>query len=302
VEATQLKLEDCKIYRIKAMTGAKGYQAREWGLSNPMATVDLHFVTRDDDMYIKFLKDGKLFAKSVMIEGRKICSGDKMLEYYLDKVSDSSRYFVLKIENPKTKKILTIGFGFSDRDSPATLNACVDDHLQQIRRQIEYEKQKASGGSSGGGAGDDDDDDLFSADFAKLRGPSSSGAAVMNLAPPPVEPISGPSAEDGKRKKKKKKKKKKKGAQGADASKFGDDFDADFADFGDFESGNTANNAPQESSQQQSYDASGWEASFDSGMGTSSPSSEMKSGGNTTASGNTANNANAVNDILGLFS
>mmetsp|Transcript_6813 Transcript_6813/g.9416 ORF Transcript_6813/g.9416 Transcript_6813/m.9416 type:complete len:212 (-) Transcript_6813:118-753(-) len=205
-------------------------------------------------------------------------------------------------QNPKTKKTLSIGFGFSDRDSPATLNACVDDHLQQIRRQIEYERQKASGGSAGGGTAGDDDDDLFSEDFAKLRGPSNPGAAVMNLAPPPVEPISGPSAEDGKKKKRKKKKKKRKGAKGGDASQFGDDFDADFADFGDFESGNAANDAPTQSSQQQSYDASGWEASFESGRaGTSSSSSEMKSGGGTNT-GSTAKNSSAVNDILGLFS
>jgi len=272
------------------MGGSKGYLAREWGLSNPMTIVNLHVSILDDDMTIKLVtKDGKLFAKSSKIDGRKIATGERMLEHFMDKVSDSSRYFVLKIENPKTKKVLPIGFGFDDREKATTLNATIDDHMKQVGREIEFELEKAKQKENPS----NDDDDLF-ADFGNLKVKDTSGA-VANLAPPPLAPTSAEPLSDSKSKKKKKKKKKKKNQTNGD---FGDDFDADFADFGNFESGNTGNDTKGEDwgdfgsgngSQAFTANAGGYSAQ------NSSPAAQLPNSRQQT-------NTTTTTDILGLFS
>uniref|UniRef100_A0A7S4DP43 NECAP PHear domain-containing protein n=1 Tax=Lotharella globosa TaxID=91324 RepID=A0A7S4DP43_9EUKA len=166
VEATVLRIDRCKVYRLPPMSGAKGYMAKEWDVNNPMAEVKLNLTTLNDDMFFKFVtKEGKLFAKSIKLDGRLVASGDKMLEYYIDKVSDSSRFFVVKIQNPRTKKVLPIGIGFSDRENAMSLNASIDDHIKQVEREIEYEKMKSEKGTSA--VKDDEDDLVWKQDHAR---------------------------------------------------------------------------------------------------------------------------------------
>eukprot|EP00470_Lotharella_oceanica_P000393 CAMPEP_0170173568 /NCGR_PEP_ID=MMETSP0040_2-20121228/6861_1 /TAXON_ID=641309 /ORGANISM="Lotharella oceanica, Strain CCMP622" /LENGTH=262 /DNA_ID=CAMNT_0010414813 /DNA_START=45 /DNA_END=833 /DNA_ORIENTATION=- len=262
-----------------------------------MAEVKLHLTTLNDDMFFKFItKEGKLFAKSIKFDGRLVASGEKMLEYYIDKVSDSSRFFVVKIQNPRTKKTLPIGIGFSDRENAMSLNASIDDHIKQVQREIEYEKMKSSKGTS---AVKDDEDDLF-ADFSNLRGPSSGtggGSNISNIAPPSVSNIAPPSAGAGTKKKKKKKKKGAKAKAKAEA-KFGDDFDADFADFGNFESGNTSETKSSATSAGAGggFSTEGWEASFESANNNTAEAKSQPPAATATTT------SQATNDILGLFS
>jgi len=266
------------------MSKAKGYLAREWNVNAPMATVKLQVVGLDDDLHIKLVtEEGKLFAKSIKIDGKMIASGDRLLENYIDKVSDSSRFFVIKIKNPKSGKVLPIGIGFSDRSAATSLNASVDDFIQQVKRQIEYNKMKSSNQNQ-----DEDDEELWG-DFADMKAPSSASkqatANVINLAPPPDE-----SQTKKKKKKKGSKKKSKKKEDTKNTGEFQDGFDNAFSDFGDFDSGNTGDNKATAD-----FGDENWEASFESANQTSSaaPPQQQK-----TDSGSTTGEV----DILGLFS
>ena len=193
------------VYRVPPMAGATGYIARQWNLSKPMATLNAVLVSKGDDLFIKFhQKGGKLFAKSTKIDARAVASGTKPLGAFLDSVSDSSRYFVVRIENPKTGQTLPLGFGFATRGAASNLNASVDDHIQRVRRKIEYEKEKSAPAG--------DDDDIFGSFGATVGGATDAKgqdqvpATLFNLAPPPAEAGSGTSGAEKKSKKKKKKK------------------------------------------------------------------------------------------------
>ncbi|GAB5363266.1 hypothetical protein AAMO2058_000868900 [Amorphochlora amoebiformis] len=250
LESTLLRLDTCKVYKLPPLRGAKGHTAKEWNIPNPLKEVKLHVIGVEDDLYLRLItNEGKLFAQSVKIDGRKIAKGEKFLDYYLDKVTDSSRFFVLKIKHTKSKRVISIGIGFRDRSSPTSLNASIDDHLQQVRRQIAYEREKEEEKKNPKKKTEDDDE--FFAEFAEFEGPSSTTKElqkkqkqqtldIFNLEPPPAE--GGSTQPEGKKKKKKTKKKKQDAAPqavgGGGLGAFADAFD-DNSGFSDFASGNT---------------------------------------------------------------
>merc|ERR1711920_673298 len=75
-------------------------------------------------MTIRLLNSGdeKLFAQCVIPNGEH--------EKYVERVLDSSRYWVLKIVNGQRHAF--IGFGFSDRNDAFDFNACIQDFRKQF--------------------------------------------------------------------------------------------------------------------------------------------------------------------------
>lgn len=61
----------------------------------------------------------------------------------VEPVVDSSRYFVLKIVDPSSKRHAFIGLGFRERTEASDFNAALDEHRQYLRRKKEAEASKA---------------------------------------------------------------------------------------------------------------------------------------------------------------
>eukprot|EP00615_Pteridomonas_danica_P008920 CAMPEP_0114344512 /NCGR_PEP_ID=MMETSP0101-20121206/11478_1 /TAXON_ID=38822 ORGANISM="Pteridomonas danica, Strain PT" /NCGR_SAMPLE_ID=MMETSP0101 /ASSEMBLY_ACC=CAM_ASM_000211 /LENGTH=202 /DNA_ID=CAMNT_0001479903 /DNA_START=146 /DNA_END=754 /DNA_ORIENTATION=- len=80
---------------------------------------------------------------------------DKMImSNFVEPVVDSSRYFVFRVVEPKSKKHMFIGAGFRERQSAFDLRATLQDFEKFIQRQNQAEKA-SSDMIGGGGEGEE---------------------------------------------------------------------------------------------------------------------------------------------------
>ncbi|ESN96060.1 hypothetical protein HELRODRAFT_68489 [Helobdella robusta] len=116
------------VYRIPARATNRGYRAAEWKLDEPDWTGRLKVVSKDRDLSIK-LEDkssGELFAQ---------CPVEAYPSIAVEQVLDSSRYFVLRIQDG-TGRNAFIGIGFADRGDSFDLMVAIQDHFKE-EKEIE---------------------------------------------------------------------------------------------------------------------------------------------------------------------
>lgn len=118
-EYVQVLLPEVFVYKIPPKASAAGHKASEW--KEQVWVGKLKVVTRDGNVAVKLEGgDGKIFAVAPV---RK--DGPSPIE----KVSDSSRYFVLRIENDKGA-FAFIGVGFNNRSDAFDFNVGLQDALK----------------------------------------------------------------------------------------------------------------------------------------------------------------------------
>mmetsp|Transcript_86781 Transcript_86781/g.241515 ORF Transcript_86781/g.241515 Transcript_86781/m.241515 type:complete len:240 (+) Transcript_86781:90-809(+) len=117
LEYTLLYKRDAKVYRIPPAAGADGHRAGDW--QEAIWKGSVRVIGRGKDLTIKLLDNssGSLFAQCVIPNGEH--------EKFVERVVDSSRYWVLKIVNGARHAF--IGFGFSDRSDAFDFNVCLQD-------------------------------------------------------------------------------------------------------------------------------------------------------------------------------
>ncbi|KAI9595017.1 hypothetical protein BDF19DRAFT_89477 [Syncephalis fuscata] len=133
-EMVLLQLPECFVYRLPPRTRSGGYRAEEWGLDNPMWTGRIRIIGQGEQCFIR-LEDPKteeLFAAG------PYASDGRAVEVALD----SSRYFVLRVEDAGRRAF--IGIGFRERNDAFDFNATLQSYLRH-RRAIE---DRASGKAS----------------------------------------------------------------------------------------------------------------------------------------------------------
>ncbi|XP_031838480.1 NECAP-like protein CG9132 isoform X2 [Nomia melanderi] len=94
----------------------------------------MRLVSQGNSIAIK-LEDkitGELFAK---------CPIDKYPGIAVEPVTDSSRYFVLRVQNDNGRSAF-LGIGFLDRSDSFDLNVALQDHFKWLKNQEEIEKEK----------------------------------------------------------------------------------------------------------------------------------------------------------------
>ena len=121
-EYISLTINEAFVYKIPPRTSAQGHKASDW--KDQVAVVKVQFVTRDKDAAIKLYRvdNGKLFAVSPIRY-----NGPQGIE----QVSDSSRYFALRIEDGKGNHAF-IGLGFNKREDAFDLKSAMADHQKQV--------------------------------------------------------------------------------------------------------------------------------------------------------------------------
>lgn len=60
-----------------------------------------------------------------------------------DQVSDSSRYFVIRLKNDNGQTAF-VGIGFADRSDSFDLNVAIQDHFKMLKKDEELDKEEAS--------------------------------------------------------------------------------------------------------------------------------------------------------------
>nr|KAF6444590.1 NECAP endocytosis associated 2 [Molossus molossus] len=121
------------VYRIPPRATNRGYRAAEWQLDQPSWSGRLRITAKGQVAYIK-LEDrtsGELFAQAPV---------DQFPGTAVESVTDSSRYFVIRIEDGNGRRAF-IGLGFGDRGDAFDFNVALQDHFKWVKQQCEFAKQ-----------------------------------------------------------------------------------------------------------------------------------------------------------------
>ncbi|OIV90526.1 hypothetical protein TanjilG_32403 [Lupinus angustifolius] len=139
LEHTLLVVREVSVYKIPPRTTSGGYKCGEWLQSDRIWSGRIRVVSCKDRCEIR-LEDpnsGDLFAACFVYPGQR--------EVAVEPVLDSSRYFVLKVENGQGKHAF-LGLGFAERNEAFDFNVALSDHDKYVRR----ENEKESGGDVAG--------------------------------------------------------------------------------------------------------------------------------------------------------
>ncbi|XP_015435521.1 PREDICTED: NECAP-like protein CG9132 [Dufourea novaeangliae] len=133
-ESVLLVKSEVFMFKIPPRSMNRGYRAADWNLQEPTWTGRMRLVSQGNLTAIK-LEDkitGELFAK---------CPIEKYPGIAVEPVTDSSRYFVLRIQDDNGRSAF-IGVGFLDRSDSFDLNVALQDHFKWLKNQEQIEKEK----------------------------------------------------------------------------------------------------------------------------------------------------------------
>ncbi|MBA0847777.1 hypothetical protein Goshw_023126 [Gossypium schwendimanii] len=131
-EHTLLVVREVTVYKIPPRSTSGGYKCGEWLQSDKIWSGRLRVVSCKDRCEIR-LEDpnsAELFAACFIYPGQRESSVEPAL--------DSSRYFVLKIEDGNGKHAF-IGLGFNERNEAFDFNVALSDHDKYVSRENEKE-------------------------------------------------------------------------------------------------------------------------------------------------------------------
>ncbi|XP_074316092.1 uncharacterized protein At1g03900 [Silene latifolia] len=140
-EHTLLVIREVSVFKIPPRSTSGGYKCGEWLQSDKIWSGRLRVVSCRTRAEIR-LEDpvsGDLFAACIVAAGHR----DQSVEPALD----SSRYFVLKIEDGRGKHAF-VGLGFGERNEAFDFNVALSDHEKHVLRESDRD---SSGGSGNGG-------------------------------------------------------------------------------------------------------------------------------------------------------
>lgn len=128
MESTILTKPECLVYRLPPRNSVRGYRAADWGLDKPSWTGRMRVTARDEKVSIKLedTTNGQLFAE---------CPITEYPTKDIESVNDSSRYFVLRIQNQGRSAF--IGIGFRDRGDSFDFNVALQDHYKWVKNSNE---------------------------------------------------------------------------------------------------------------------------------------------------------------------
>lgn len=124
------------VYKIPPRQSARGYRAADWNLSAPDWTGRMRVMEKAQKVKLKLEDRGsnELFAA---------CPVEQYPGPSIEAVTDSSRYFVIKIVDDGGRSAF-IGIGFSDRSDSFDLNVALQDHFKGVTREVEISKEDES--------------------------------------------------------------------------------------------------------------------------------------------------------------
>ena len=133
IECLLWTCKECYVYQIPPLKNESGHRANDWDVNKWLWSGALK-VTATGTLLKIILYDpatGALFATCpVAAHGNKA----------VDQVIDSSRYFVLRLDDGKGRHAF-IGMGFRDRSYAYDFNATMQDHWDGVRRGKDADEQ-----------------------------------------------------------------------------------------------------------------------------------------------------------------
>jgi hypothetical protein len=157
-----LKFSEVFVYKVPPLTSVQaGHRAETWGLEKPFATCTMKVLAKGDAIMLQLFsveKQGQLIAACPIA-----LEGDQTLEWWVEQVKDSARYFVIRMVDNKSKKQALLGIGFRDRDKAFEFQEALSHHFRRVMRlrgvKDKNEEQDLSLTSADHPDHDDDDDE-----------------------------------------------------------------------------------------------------------------------------------------------
>jgi len=136
-----LRLKECFGYVLSG-SNDKGYYAKDWNLENPEHTGELSVLAKGDMLMMR-LKNGEggVFCETAPMDLKEI-GKTKPLTSIIESCKDSSRYFVVRVQDPKSRRVLPMGIGFRERQSAFDLSAVIGDRIKMVQRHQEIDKEQ----------------------------------------------------------------------------------------------------------------------------------------------------------------
>jgi len=127
--------KECYVYQIPPLKNESGHRANDWDVNKWLWSGTIKVTAKGNVLYVLLVDTttGELFATCPVTE-----PGSKAI----DPVVDSSRYFVLRIDDGKGRHAF-IGMGFRDRNFSYDFNATLQDHWKGVERQKEADTLRA---------------------------------------------------------------------------------------------------------------------------------------------------------------
>lgn len=125
IEYTILTKRECTGYRIPPVTSSKGHYAEEW--KDQIFAGKLRLVARGPTCLVQLVTfDEQLFV-TCPVDGLNI-------DAWVQRVVDSSRYFVLKVIGPQGQHAF-IGMGFAERNDAFDFWAALVDFSERVKAE-----------------------------------------------------------------------------------------------------------------------------------------------------------------------
>jgi len=137
IERCLLVKSEVYVYNIPPRQSARGYRAADWNLATPNWTGRMRCMVKATKLTIRLedKNNGELFAA---------CPVEQYPGMSVEPVTDSSRYFVICVQDAGRKAY--IGLGFADRSDSFDLNVALQDHFKYLKKESEFGKEQLDQG------------------------------------------------------------------------------------------------------------------------------------------------------------
>ena len=163
MERCLLVKQEVFVYKIPPRQSARGYRAADWNLSSPDWTGRLRIMEASKKVVVTIciivLDTIQLIVELELVHNNNVtlqvrlkledkgsgelfaaCPVDAYPGPAVEAVTDSSRYFVIKIVDEGGRSAF-IGMGFSDRADSFDLNVTLQDHFQGVKKEEQISKE-----------------------------------------------------------------------------------------------------------------------------------------------------------------
>ncbi|XP_055312232.1 NECAP-like protein CG9132 isoform X1 [Sitodiplosis mosellana] len=135
-ESILLIKQEVFVYKIPPAGSNRKHRAANWNLSEPLWTGRMKLVAKGINVNLK-LEDkntGALYAN---------CPVETYPGVAIEAVSDSSRYFVIRVVDDNGRTAF-LGLGFGDRSDSFDLNVALQDHFKWVKNQEKIDQEKVT--------------------------------------------------------------------------------------------------------------------------------------------------------------
>mmetsp|Transcript_13087 Transcript_13087/g.19605 ORF Transcript_13087/g.19605 Transcript_13087/m.19605 type:complete len:289 (+) Transcript_13087:121-987(+) len=152
IEQTLLTVEETFVYKVPPMPTSTGFRAEDWNLAKPISTCSLLVTRVDSTLSIQLFTDRPkedgppgatekhLFAQCTVLLDLTSEGPTPKMDYWVEAVMDSSRYFVMRISDKMSGREAHIGIGFRERNDALNFKMSLDDYVKTMRKEALIER------------------------------------------------------------------------------------------------------------------------------------------------------------------